>query len=139
MFIRRILMYRANMDHPADQNYTIRTQIDQACPALRFPQSGNAASPTAGRIAQTASPKTTNACSEGCRRCIVTGLYYILRFLEIVLTTSLITIGFDRCPFIPASMDACTSSAKALAVMAMIGICRASGRRGSARMAAVAS
>ena len=31
---------------------------------------------------------------------------YRSKFLAMVLTTSSITMGFDRCPFIPASKDA---------------------------------
>ena len=64
---------------------------------------------------------------------------HLSRFRAMVLITSSITIGFERCPFIPASKDACTSSAKALAVMAMIGIARASGRFCILRIALVAS
>lgn len=62
-----------------------------------------------------------------------------LRFLMMAFTTSSITMGFDKCPFIPASKDACTSSAKAFAVIAMMGIVRPSGRSSRLRMALVAS
>ena len=64
---------------------------------------------------------------------------YLSRFRAMVLITSSITMGFDRCPFIPASREACTSSAKALAVIAMIGIVRPSWRSSRLRMAFVAS
>ena len=57
----------------------------------------------------------------------------------IVFLTVSILIGFARCLFIPASSDACTSSANALAVIAMIGIVFPSGRSSSDLMALVAS
>ena len=64
---------------------------------------------------------------------------HLSKFRAMVLITSSTTMGFDKCPFIPASKDACTSSAKALAVMAMIGMTTASGRFCILRMAFVAS
>ena len=64
---------------------------------------------------------------------------YWFRFRAMAFTTSSMTMGFDKCPFMPASKDACTSSAKALAVMAIMGISTASGRFGRLRMALVAS
>ena len=74
--------------------------------------------------------------SRNTRRCLC---LYLSKFRAMVLITSSITIGFDRCPFIPASREACTSSAKALAVIAMIGIWAASGRFCILRIALVAS
>ena len=61
------------------------------------------------------------------------------RFLAMVLTTSSMTIGLDRCPFMPAASERCTSSAKALAVIAMMGMVRPSGLPAMVRMALVAS
>ena len=64
---------------------------------------------------------------------------YLSKFRAMVLITSSITMGFDKCPFIPASKDACTSSAKAFAVIAMIGMVCPSGRSSRLRIALVAS
>ena len=44
------------------------------------------------------------------------------------MVTASILNGFEMCPFIPESKDACTSSLKAFADCAMIGIFAASGR-----------
>ena len=66
-------------------------------------------------------------------------LAYRFRFPAMALTTSSSTMGLAMWPFMPASSEAWTSSANALAVMAMMGMPRASGRSGMERMAAVAS
>lgn len=63
----------------------------------------------------------------------------VCKFRAMVLTTSSMTIGLDRWLFMPASRDACTSSAKALAVIAMMGMVRPSGRPSRLRIARVAS
>ena len=81
---------------------------------------------------------TSNHCTEYASY-VCANATHLSRFRAMVLITSSITMGFDRCPFIPASKDACTSSAKALAVIAMIGIWAASGRFCILRMAFVAS
>lgn len=52
----------------------------------------------------------------------------ISRFPAMVFISSSTTMGFDKCPFIPASIDSCTSSANAFAVMAIMGIVSPSGR-----------
>ena len=63
--------------------------------------------------------------------------YFLWQSLAIKATSSSIRIGLDKCIFIPAARHFCASSPKALAVMATMGMVRASSRI-SARIARVA-
>ena len=92
----------------------------------------------AGDLSSRLRPKNVKWTVKRKARCAGMGRH-LCRFLTMACTISSMTMGFDRCSFMPAFSEACTSSAKALAVMAMMGIRRASGRSCMQRMAAVAS
>ena len=64
---------------------------------------------------------------------------HLFKLRSMALSNSLISMGLAMCAFMPASSDFCTSSAKALAVIAMIGSVCASGRFAIERMALAAS
>ena len=64
-------------------------------------------------------------------------VFYCFKFLAMVFSTSGMTMGLDRWAFMPDWRQASTSSAKALAVMAMMGMDCPSGRLDRARMARV--
>ena len=66
-----------------------------------------------------------------------TAVYFSTR--QMTFTTSSMSIGFARWPFMPAAWAAAMSSAKALAVMATIGMVSPSGRSAMLRIAWVAS
>ena len=63
--------------------------------------------------------------SSACSSCAIN--YLLFRTSESVSNSFCTSIGFDKCPFIPASKAFRLSSSKALAVMAMIGIFAAYG------------